>query len=104
MLLDNLYKKFYVFDAQNEGCSEAEQADLLETFEYAMKRSSIVPASALTFELKHLVPRRPDLHQFTLMLDRHLVCGQHQWWGKFKCAEENKTLHVMGGMEEKSDE
>jgi hypothetical protein len=94
-------KRYYTLsfeDIHAQGCNASEQTELLEIFNSTAKLMATTLARRAEYDLKDFYrAKERGVDGFTLAIDRHLVCGQEQWWGEFKA--EGRVLRVVGTLE-----
>ncbi|MBL0320059.1 MAG: hypothetical protein IPP74_12350 [Alphaproteobacteria bacterium] len=96
--MSKLFYKAMIEDVQNNKCSEVEVENLLNFYEYAVKRMATTVARKSWFELRDFWNTKKNrINHFSLMIERVDILGQDQWWGTFEY--NNKSLKVKATLE-----
>lgn len=89
--------KAMVEDVQNEKCTDAELENLLDIFEYTIKRIGLARKSCFHLE-DFATARKRGVGRFTLTVERQRKNGRELFWGTFEYG--SKKLKVLGTLED----
>ena len=96
--MSKIFYKGMIEDVKNDKCTDVEMEQLLNVFEYTVKRMATTLARKAWYSLEdYATAKQHGIDRFTLMIERREVLGQEQWHGVFEYGI--KKLQVVGTLE-----
>ena len=92
--MSKLFYKITIEDIEEKNCSEQEIDILLDILKQTIKNTACTLAYKAYFKLQDFSrARQYKLNHFSLILKKHIINEQEQWWAEFSM--DGKKLNVI---------
>lgn len=92
-MTSKLYYKAMFEDICLERCSDTEIKILLDIYERTVKKLATTLAYYAEYRLEDFATaKQHKLENFTLRIEKRIICGQEQWHGRYEHGRKNLTI------------